>query len=96
MRVFVRKAIWSSCPVFEIPGKSLIAKQIKIELLKNSELNAIKSQLDKLKLVLKSENAEQIVDEIKNLEKISEFYVERRMNASIKTLIEGKGVDDIL
>ena len=34
--------------------------------------------------------------EIKNLEKISEFYVERRMNASIKTLIEGKGVDDIL
>ena len=66
------------------------------ELLKNSELNAIKSQLDKLKLVLKSENAEQIVEEIKNLEKISEFYVERRMNASIKTLIEGKGVDDIL
>ena len=66
------------------------------ELLKNSELNAIKTQLDKLKLVLKSENAEQIVEEIKNLEKISEFYVERRMNASIKTLIEGKGVDDIL
>ena len=56
----------------------------------------IKTQLDKLKLVLKSENAEQIVEEIKNLEKISEFYVERRMNASIKTLIEGKGVDDIL
>ena len=66
------------------------------ELLKNSELSVIKSQLDKLKLALKSENAEQIVDEIKNLEKISEFYVERRMNASIKTLIEGKGVDDIL
>ena len=66
------------------------------ELLKSSELNAIKTQLDKLKLVLKSENAEQIVEEIKNLEKISEFYVERRMNASIKTLIEGKGVDDIL
>ena len=43
-----------------------------------------------------SGNAEQIVEEIKNLEKISEFYVERRMNASIKTLIEGKGVDDIL
>ena len=64
--------------------------------LKNRELNAIKTQLDKLKLVLKSENAEQIVEEIKNLEKISEFYVERRMNASIKTLIEGKGVDDIL
>ena len=66
------------------------------ELLKNSELSVIKSQLDKLKLVLKGENAEQIVEEIKNLEKISEFYVERRMNASIKTLIEGKGVDDIL
>ena len=66
------------------------------ELLKNSELSVIKSQLDKLKLVLKGENAEQIVEEIKHLEKISEFYVERRMNASIKTLIEGKGVDDIL
>ena len=37
-----------------------------------------------------------MTDTIKNLEKISEFYVERRMNASIKTLIEGKGVDDIL
>ena len=66
------------------------------ELLNNSELSVIKSQLDKLKIVLKSGNAEQIVEEIKNLEKISEFYVERRMNASIKTLIEGKGVDDIL
>ncbi len=66
------------------------------ELLKNNELSIINSQLDKLKLVLKSENAEQIVEEIKSLEKISEFYVERRMNASIKTLIEGKGVDDII
>ena len=37
-----------------------------------------------------------IEENIKELEKASEFYVERRMNSSIKTLIAGKGIDDIL
>ena len=30
------------------------------------------------------------------IEKKSEFYVERRMNSSIKSFIAGKGIDDIL
>ncbi len=66
------------------------------KLLDHNEFIIIKSQLDKLKSTLLCDNSDIIIQEIKNLEKISEFYVERRMNASIKTLIEGKGVDDIL
>ena len=37
-----------------------------------------------------------IDDQIKSLESKSEFYVERRMNKSIQSLITGKGVDDVL
>ena len=86
-RVEAERVIYALEHALESDGK---------ELLKNGEFNVIKSQLDKLRSVLTSEDANQIKVEIKNLEKISEFYVERRMNASIKTLIEGKGVDDIL
>ena len=66
------------------------------ELLNTEEYKKITIQLDKLKSILSDSKADNILTEIKNLEKISEFYVERRMNNSIKTLVEGKGVDDIL
>ena len=37
-----------------------------------------------------------IKDAINNLEITCEFYVERRMNNSIKSLITGKDINDII
>ena len=41
-------------------------------------------------------NSEIIISTIENVEKTCEFYVERRMNRSINSMIAGKGIDDIL
>ena len=45
---------------------------------------------------IKKDNSDEILSAIKKLEESSEFYVERRMNASIKSLIAGKNIDDII
>jgi len=66
------------------------------ELLDKNELNTITTSLDSLKITIKSDNSEDIVSATNQLEKTSEFYVERRMNRSIKSLIAGKGIDDII
>ena len=66
------------------------------ELLDKKELNNINLPLEKLKSKIKSNNPDEILLAIKTLEKESEFYVERRMNRSIKSLITGKGIDDII
>ena len=60
------------------------------------ELNNINLPLEKLKNKIKGNNPDEILLAIKTLEKESEFYVERRMNRSIKSLITGKGIDDII
>ena len=66
------------------------------ELLDKKELNNINLPLEKLKNKIKGNNPDEILLAIKTLEKESEFYVERRMNRSIKSLITGKGIDDII
>jgi len=66
------------------------------ELLDKKELNNINLPLKKLKSKIKGNNPDEILLAIKTLEKESEFYVERRMNRSIKSLITGKGIDDII
>ena len=66
------------------------------ELLAKSEYDIILSELSKLKELSKKNDFVKIDDQIKSLESKSEFYVERRMNKSIQSLITGKGVDDVL
>ena len=66
------------------------------DLLSESEYNDIVTELGHLKSLVKSDNYENIDNQIKNLEDKSEFYVERRMNKSINSLITGRGVDDVL
>ena len=56
----------------------------------------IVDKLNILKSSITEGDSENIEKNIKEVEKVSEFYVERRMNNSIKSLIAGKGVDDIL
>ena len=66
------------------------------ELLSKNENNKIHEKLISLKATLNSKDSELIEKNINELENVSEFYVERRMNSSIKSLIAGKGIDDIL
>ena len=66
------------------------------ELLSKDEFNIITDKLQSLKLSITSEDSVLIEKNINELEKESEFYVERRMNNSIKSFIAGKGIDDIL
>ena len=66
------------------------------ELLEKPEYEIITSELSKLRETIKKSSFEEIDKQIKILESKSEFYVERRMNKSIQSLITGKGVDDVL
>ncbi len=66
------------------------------KLLNKKEFNIINLPLEILKKKIKSNNSDEIILAIKTLEKESEFYVERRMNQSIKSLITGKSIDDII
>jgi len=65
-------------------------------LLDKNEFETIKSSLEHLKKKIKTNDSDEILLAIKDLEKNSEFYVERRMNRSIKSFIAGKGIDDII
>ena len=66
------------------------------ELLDESEYKVISSELSKLKEIINKSSTLEIDKQVKILESKSEFYVERRMNKSIQSLITGKGVDDVL
>ena len=66
------------------------------ELLDESEHDVITSELLKLKEIANGNDFMKIDNQIKVLELKSEFYVERRMNRSIQSLIAGRGVDDVL
>ena len=61
-----------------------------------TELDLINQAIDNLQDALLSKNIDTIKQANDNLEKTSEFYVERRMNNSIKSLITGKDINDII
>ena len=66
------------------------------ELLNKTELKLINDAITKLKSTIKTNHLDAIKDANKNLENTCEFYVERRMNNSIKSLITGKDINDIV
>ena len=66
------------------------------DLLSEEEITMVNAELEGLKLSITGEDSSVIEEKIKQVEKKSEFYVERRMNSSIKSFIAGKGIDDIL
>ena len=66
------------------------------ELLNKTELKLINDAVTKLKSTIKTNHLDAIKDANKNLENTCEFYVERRMNNSIKSLITGKDINDIV
>ena len=66
------------------------------ELLNCDELTRINDSISHLKNAVINNDANEIKDATNQLEKICEFYVERRMNNSIKSLIAGKDINDII
>ena len=66
------------------------------ELLNKTEIKLINDAVTKLKNTIKTNHLSAIKDANKNLENTCEFYVERRMNNSIKSLITGKDINDIV
>ena len=66
------------------------------QLLSETELNKINKSVLELKNALISNEVDVIKKSIENLENTCEFYVERRMNSSIKSLITGKDINDII
>ena len=66
------------------------------ELLNNNELNIINDSISYLKKTIINNNVNEIKDATCKLENTCEFYVERRMNNSIKSLIAGKDINDII
>ena len=63
-------------------------------LLNKDEYKAICNARDELESKLNSEDKEIIINAIKNLENISETYVSRRMNASIREIMQGKDIKE--
>ena len=66
------------------------------ELLSSDELTRINDSISYLKKAVINNDVNEIKDAISKLENTCEFYVERRMNDSIKSLITGKDINDII
>ena len=76
-----------------------IEEALKIDgekLLTETEINKINKSVSQLKDAIESQEVDLIKKANLNLEKTCEFYVERRMNNSIKSLITGKDINDII
>ncbi len=66
------------------------------ELLNNDEQSIINTSIKYLKHAITLNDLKSIKDATNQLERTCEFYVERRMNNSIKSLITGKDINDII
>ena len=66
------------------------------DLLNTDELTRINDSISYLKKAVINNDVNEIKDAISKLENTCEFYVERRMNNSIKSLIAGKDINDII
>ena len=82
-----KRVIYAIDQALQNDGKDLLSEEESIVIV--DKLNILKSSITE-------GDSENIEKNIKEVEKVSEFYVERRMNNSIKSLIAGKGIDDIL
>ena len=66
------------------------------DLLNTDELTKINDSISYLKKAVINNDVNEIKNAISKLENTCEFYVERRMNNSIKSLIAGKDINDII
>lgn len=75
--------------------ESLNSAMIKdSDLLTKKEINAINKERDKLIDKCNSKDAKSIAKAIKDLEKVSESFIAKRMNQSIKQMLKGHSVNE--
>ncbi len=65
------------------------------DLLTDDETAQIREHRDRLEAALEGESAERIKQLIRRLEEASEFFVARRMNASVQRALKGKQIDEV-
>jgi len=65
------------------------------DLLSNSEITRIHKHRDKLEAVIETGSAAELKQLIKAIEDASEFYVARRMNASVQEALAGKQINEV-
>jgi len=85
--VEAERAIYAIEEALKEDGKKLLTK---------AEINKIKNSISELRDAIVSNEVNLIKNANLYLEKTCEFYVERRMNNSIKSLIAGKDINDII
>ncbi len=66
------------------------------KILTKTEISKINNSISNLRDAIESKDVNLIKKANSNLERTCEFYVERRMNNSIKSLITGKDINDII
>jgi molecular chaperone HscA len=65
------------------------------DLLSQAEMAQIHEHRDNLEAAIETVPADELKRIIKALEDVSEFYVARRMNASVKQALTGKQIDEV-
>ena len=85
--VEAERAIYAINEALKVDGEKILNK---------IEFDRINKSISLLKEAISSEDINTIKKANLNLEKTCEFYVERRMNNSIKSLITGKDINDII
>ena len=65
------------------------------DLLSQAEMAQIHEHRDNLEAAIETVSADELKRKIKALEDVSEFYVARRMNASVKQALTGKQIDEV-
>jgi molecular chaperone HscA len=65
------------------------------ELLGKTEISKIRRVRDQLEQHIETASAGRLKKSIKAMEQVSETYVARRMNASVKTALAGKQIDQV-
>tara|TARA_B100000579_G_C22841792_1_gene861958 strand:- start:1500 stop:3350 length:1851 start_codon:yes stop_codon:yes gene_type:complete len=64
------------------------------ELLDSQEFDEICKARDELKLKIQQSEKDLIISAVKNLEKVSEIYVSRRMNSNIQKIMKGTDIEE--
>ncbi len=65
------------------------------QLLTDTEFAEIEKARNQLESIIDSAEVEQLKAAIKNIEKTSETYVSRRMNNSVKQVLQGQQIDEV-
>jgi molecular chaperone HscA len=65
------------------------------DLLSDAEYSDILRERDHLESIIENASTDELKRTIKQLEKVSEEFVSRRMNSNVRKVLEGQNIDEI-